>query len=72
MFLGELLNMINQQFGSVECLQEKLANAANGIQGSGWAWLAFNPNTGCLSIVTTANQDPLYPTTGIIESTFIL
>ena len=30
-----------------------------GIQGSGWGWLAYNPVTKKLEIVTTANQDPL-------------
>lgn len=29
------------------------------IQGSGWGWLGYNPNTGKLEIVTTPNQDPL-------------
>ena len=30
-----------------------------GIQGSGWGWLGYNPETGKLEIVTTPNQDPL-------------
>ena len=30
-----------------------------GIQGSGWGWLGYNPETKKLEIVTTANQDPL-------------
>lgn len=29
------------------------------IQGSGWGWLGYNPETSKLEIVTTANQDPL-------------
>ncbi len=29
------------------------------IQGSGWGWLGYNPQTKKLDIVTTANQDPL-------------
>lgn len=29
------------------------------IQGSGWGWLGYNPDTKKLEIVTTANQDPL-------------
>ncbi|KAI0696140.1 Manganese/iron superoxide dismutase [Cerioporus squamosus] len=29
------------------------------IQGSGWGWLGYNPETKKLEIVTTANQDPL-------------
>ncbi|GAA6017768.1 hypothetical protein JCM11491_004610 [Sporobolomyces phaffii] len=33
--------------------------AALGIQGSGWAWLGYNPTTKKLEAVATANQDPL-------------
>ncbi len=29
------------------------------IQGSGWGWLGYNPETKKLEIVTTPNQDPL-------------
>ena len=29
------------------------------IQGSGWGWLGYNPDTKKLEVVTTANQDPL-------------
>lgn len=29
------------------------------IQGSGWGWLGYNPDTQKLEIVTTPNQDPL-------------
>ncbi|GAA6003923.1 hypothetical protein JCM5350_000241, partial [Sporobolomyces pararoseus] len=28
-------------------------------QGSGWAWLGYNPTTKKLEAVATANQDPL-------------
>lgn len=34
-------------------------NTTAAIQGSGWGWLGYNPETKKLEIVTTANQDPL-------------
>jgi len=36
------------------------------VQGSGWGWLGFNPQTKKLAVVSCANQDPLFPTTGEI------
>jgi len=33
--------------------------ALTGIQGSGWAWLAKDKDSGNLAIVTRANQDPV-------------
>lgn len=32
---------------------------AAAIQGSGWAWLGFDPSTQNLDIITTGNQDPV-------------
>jgi len=56
---GLLAQTIDRDFGSFQSLKDKLNGAALGIQGSGWAWLALNPNTKVLDIVTTMNQDPL-------------
>ena len=56
---GELASAIQQEFGSLEQLIEKLSTQAVGIQGSGWGWLGLNPGTGRLTIATCANQDPL-------------
>lgn len=36
------------------------------MQGSGWGWLALQKETGKLVVATTANQDPLQPTTGLV------
>jgi superoxide dismutase, Fe-Mn family len=36
---GDLQNMINAQFGSLDGLQKTLGAATVAIQGSGWGWL---------------------------------
>jgi hypothetical protein len=35
-------------------------------QGSGWGWLAYDPKAKGLKVATTANQDPLHATTGLV------
>lgn len=53
---GALLKQIQQQYKSVEGLQEELAKQAAGRFGSGWAFLvAFKD--GSLKVVNTPNQD---------------
>lgn len=64
--VGELHDEIVAQYGSVENLQTLMANAAVGVQGSGWGWLGFDKTNKRLSITTTANQDPLEGTTGLV------
>ncbi|KAJ1299422.1 hypothetical protein OPQ81_012031 [Rhizoctonia solani] len=39
--------------------QSEFSTEALGIQGSGWAWLAFNTSSRRLEIITTPNQDPV-------------
>lgn len=56
---GPLREAIESQFGSLDELKKQMNAAAAGIQGSGWAWLGFDPSKKELDIVTTANQDPL-------------
>jgi len=52
---GKLADAINQTFGSLEALQEKV-NAAGATRfGSGWAWLIVKD--GKLEVTSTANQD---------------
>jgi Fe-Mn family superoxide dismutase len=53
---GELARAIDTRFGSFSSFQEKLAGAATGVFGSGWAWLVKLPDGG-LAIEQTANQD---------------
>jgi len=63
---GELLTAIQHSFSSVEAMKQKISAAAISIQGSGWAWLGFCKETQSLRVATTANQDPLQSTTGLV------
>lgn len=56
---GELLEAINDDFGSLENLKTRMTQEAIGVQGSGWAWLGYNPVTQRLEVTSCANQDPL-------------
>ncbi|XP_018654488.1 putative superoxide dismutase [mn] [Schistosoma mansoni] len=62
---GSLANAINDEFGSFDNFKSKLSTATIAVQGSGWGWLGYNPNTKRLQIATCANQDPLEGTTGL-------
>ncbi|MBR4347105.1 MAG: superoxide dismutase [Oscillospiraceae bacterium] len=53
---GELAEKINEAFGSLDALKEKLTAAATGQFGSGWAWLIVT-SEGALEVVSTPNQD---------------
>lgn len=63
---AQLNNAINQNFGSFESFKSQLSAIAVGVQGSGWAWLGYNPKTKSLALTACANQDPLQATTGLI------
>ncbi|KAI7840677.1 hypothetical protein COHA_005599 [Chlorella ohadii] len=63
---GSLEQAIEAEFGALDALQKQFNAKAAGVQGSGWCWLAFNPEVKNLVIATTANQDPLQPTTGLV------
>ncbi|GAA5884587.1 hypothetical protein JCM6882_005308 [Rhodosporidiobolus microsporus] len=56
---GPLAEQVEKDFGGLEGLKKALTAAALGIQGSGWAWLGYNPTSKKLEVVSTANQDPL-------------
>ncbi|GJE96963.1 superoxide dismutase [Phanerochaete sordida] len=56
---GPLKKAIERDFGSVDKFKTKVNTATAAIQGSGWGWVGYNPETGKLEVVTTANQDPL-------------
>jgi len=64
--LDDLNKALIQSFGSFDEFKKQLATASIAVQGSGWGWLGFNPQTKKLTVVSCANQDPLFPTTGEI------
>ena len=63
---GELKTMIDAQFGNLENLQGQMKAKTVGVQGSGWGWLGFDKAENKLVVTSTANQDPLQPTTGLV------
>jgi superoxide dismutase len=56
---GDLATAIDTTYGGLEELKKKFNAALAGIQGSGWAWLVKDTQTGNISIKTYANQDPV-------------
>ena len=52
---GRLADAINQTFGSLDALKEKVNAAGTTRFGSGWAWLLVN--NGKLEVSSTPNQD---------------
>lgn len=56
---GDLLEEINEVFGSFDECKKRMSTEAVGVQGSGWAWLGFCPVSQRLVLTTCANQDPL-------------
>lgn len=53
---GQLLEEINQTFGSFDQFKELFNKAAATRFGSGWAWLIIN-DSGKLEVVSSPNQD---------------
>jgi Fe-Mn family superoxide dismutase len=62
---SNLSSAINTRWGSLANFKTEMSTKAVAVQGSGWAWLALDPSTKGLTIVTCANQDPC-STTGTI------
>jgi Fe-Mn family superoxide dismutase len=56
---GALKTAIEDSYGSFTKFQGTFNTALAGIQGSGWAWLVKDNNTGSVAIKTYANQDPV-------------
>ena len=63
---GQLKTLIDAQFGSLDGLQKTMTASTVAVQGSGWGWLGFDAANKRLVVTTTANQDPLQPTTGLV------
>jgi superoxide dismutase len=53
---GGLEKVINETFGSIDALKEKINAAATSRFGSGWAWLSVDKNNK-LVVSSTPNQD---------------
>ena len=51
---GGLSKAINDSYGSLDAMKEKFNAALAGIQGSGWAWLVQDTQTGNVIIKTYA------------------
>lgn len=63
---GDFATAINAQYGSFDNLVASLSAASVGVQGSGWGWLGYDKTNKRLAITTTANQDPLEATAGLV------
>ena len=57
--LGKLKLAVDQAFGGLEGLKKVFNAKLAGIQGSGWAWLVKDTETGQVQVRTYANQDPV-------------
>ncbi len=53
---GDLLQAINDTFGSLQSFKEQFNNSALTLFGAGWTWLVKDKE-GNLSILNTSNQD---------------
>lgn len=53
---GDLKAAIDQSFGGLDKMKERMNQAGAGRFGSGWAWLVVNKD-GKLDVISTANQD---------------
>lgn len=62
----KIAEAIKSDFGSLDSLISTFNASTAAVQGSGWGWLAYNPAAKKLVVATTANQDPLQATTGLI------
>ncbi|KAF4768425.1 hypothetical protein N7455_012243 [Penicillium solitum] len=56
---GALAKAIDSTYGGIGEFQSKMNAALASIQGSGWAWLVKDKQTGQIGIRTYANQDPV-------------
>jgi len=57
--IGAVKTAIESAYGDFSNFKTKFNAALAGIQGSGWAWLVKDNETGQVGIKTYANQDPV-------------
>ncbi|KAB8276844.1 putative iron superoxide dismutase A [Aspergillus minisclerotigenes] len=65
---GALAKAIDESFGSLGEFQSKMNAALAGIQGSGWAWLVKDKQTGNIGIKTYAVSFSLTRTLSLVSS----
>ena len=53
---GSLEGAINSVFGTFDSFKEKFVKDTIAIQGSGWGWLTYNPQTKKVEFTTMPNQ----------------
>lgn len=56
---GRLLNAINQSFGSFDKFKKQFSEAANKVEGGGWAILVWSPRSGRLEILQAEKHQNL-------------
>ncbi|HOK09355.1 MAG TPA: superoxide dismutase [Candidatus Hydrogenedens sp.] len=56
---GELLELIERDFGSYDAFQNQFSSAANAVEGGGWALLHYRPADGRLIVLQAENQHKL-------------
>ena len=56
---GKLGQAIDLAYGGLDGLKKVMNAKLAGIQGSGWAWLVKDTETGAIQVRTYANQDPV-------------
>jgi len=58
--------IIDLCYGDAETMKKDLTSMTVSVQGSGWGWLGFNPQSGGIESRTMTNQDPLQASTGLV------
>lgn len=56
---GSLAKAINDTWGSFDAFKATMNTKTAGVQGSGWGWLVYNPESKGIQIATLQNQDPV-------------
>ncbi len=54
---GKIADAIISSFKNFASFKEKFSKDTTAIQGSGWGWLVFNPQSNEVEFITTPNQD---------------